>query len=406
MRRAAIVTTLAVPAVLPPLRDAVRTQVEARLGPSSPDLVGARVRQCLERISVSRVFDIEGLWEVLTELEAESLVRNGPKERANEEPPSEVKAESPAGCGVKGLEEEAPAAIEAEPESSPLSSPPSSIVEPEHLRPPKERTEVLDSEDEGNLSSLSPASPASHAGASQPIPTVEEPREPTPAPPAPQENLSEDSNDKFPGIILITHFSTLLNALFGQRDKSAAHESLQQLSSHLRYLSSTLGPLILLLNSTTNAPSNATTSRSTPAASTAPMPPGGNPSDRPLDPTLRSIFNPVPAAHGGHGPDSLALGRRNKPAFGLTFSQFLDLHLLCTRLPRCQADAEALSAPRAVGRGPGQARHNIRYAWVIEVLLDESGYWDVVTGARTDREQRWGAVDWKEGVGVVDAFSG
>jgi hypothetical protein len=354
------------------------------LGSGSAE-VGARVRQCLERISVSRVFDIEGLWEVLTELEAEPPRHSNSGVAEDVHVPTEVSV---------------PPATEAEPELSPLSSPPSSIVEPKLLPiPRKERTEVLDSEDEGDLSSSSPASSASPLAPSQPEPPeppVEEPKEPAPAS-IPDKPTGDDGN--FPGIIFITHFSTLLNALFGQREKSSAHSTLQLLSSHIRYLSSSLGSLVLLLNSTTNTPSNAATSKALSGAPNTPAPPGTRPPERPVDPTLRSIFNPPPPTHTRCGPGSLATTRRNKPAFGLTFSQFLDLHLLCTRLPRSRADAEALFAPKTATVG-----HNVRYAWVVEVLLDESGCWDTATGARTDREQRWGAVDWKEGVRIVDAF--
>ena len=88
---------------------------------------------------------------------------------------------------------------------------------------------------------------------------------------------------------------------------------------------------------------------------------------------------------------------QNKPAFGLTFTQLLDLHLLCTKMPRTRRDA-------MVGGGPA------RHAWAVEVLLDEDGLWDAPDGddeppgQRVDREQRWGAVDVRDGVRIVDAF--
>jgi hypothetical protein len=68
------------------------------------------------------------------------------------------------------------------------------------------------------------------------------------------------------------------------------------------------------------------------------------------------------------------------------FSQFLDVHLLCTTVARERADAE-LEVMRKRGRR----------AWVVEVLLDEMGVWEGETGRRKGREERWGAVD------VVDA---
>ena len=53
----------------------VREQVRAAWPGSESRGAGAveaRVRSCLERVSVSRVFDLEGLWEVLGELEMAS----------------------------------------------------------------------------------------------------------------------------------------------------------------------------------------------------------------------------------------------------------------------------------------------------------------------------------------------
>lgn len=84
------------------------------------------------------------------------------------------------------------------------------------------------------------------------------------------------------------------------------------------------------------------------------------------------------------------------------FTQLLDIHLLCLRLPRTRADAESVFAPR---RTPAVLAEP-RFAWVVEVLLDEIGVWEgLATGRpRLSREQRWGAVDVVDGVKVVDAF--
>lgn len=395
LRRAAIITTLAPQAILPTLRDIIKSQVQSKLGVGHAD-VKARVRECLERISVSRVFDMEGLWEVLSELELEST-----------EEPSPIVGAEPV---VPAEEEEAEeAAAPEEPESSPLSSlsstPPYELPP---LRPTQQiaRTEIMDSEDEGGLSPISP-SPPSETTLLEPAPeTVAPPVSvPTPAPTHEQSSSSE-VDDRTPGVIVITHFSTLLSTLFTQRDKSSAHTTLQLFSSHLRYLARSSGPLIMLLNTTTNAPSNPVSSTATAAGPTTPGT-GGPPakrssSERPMDPTLRSIFNPPPPSHGGYGAGSVALSKKNKPLFGLTFSQFLDLHLLCTRVPRTRADAEAVFAPAAAAAGDSGSGRS-RYAWVVEVLLDESGFW-TPAGERIDREQRWGAVDVKDGVRTVDAF--
>lgn len=398
LRRAAIITTLAPQAILPTLRDIVKSQVQSKLGVGHAD-VKARVRECLERISVSRVFDMEGLWEVLSELELDST----------EEPSPSIGAE----VVVQSEEEEidAPAAPE-EPESSPLSSlsstPPYELPP---LRPTQQiqRTEVMDSEDEGELSPISPSPPSETAlPEPEPAPETIEPPVSAPTPALPHEqSFPSEVDDRTPGVIVITHFFTLLSTLFTQRDKPSAHTTLQLFSSHLRYLARSSGPLIMLLNTTTNVPSNPVSSTATTAA--GPTTPGGgapakrSSSERPMDPTLRSIFNPPPPSHGGYGAGSVALSKKNKPSFGLTFSQFLDLHLLCTRVPRTRADAGAVFAPPAAATAGDFGGTRSRYAWVVEVLLDESGFW-TPAGERIDREQRWGAVDVKDGVRAVDAF--
>lgn len=361
--RIAIITTLAASAILPTLRDVIRCQVETKEGPdlSKPD---AQVKQCLGRISISRIFDMEGLWEVLTELEM-SL-----------EPDPEAKSEN-------RHDEEVQAPVSSQPPgSSPLSplapSPPATTLPPLRTK----RVEVADSEDEDSLSSSEMSSPAASL---QTTPK----RKTKPDLATPPTGTPEKTASRLPDIILITHFSALLTTLFTQRDKQSAHTSLQLLSSHLRYLSRSSGPLIMLLNVTTSP--LATSS----AAAQAPL--EDIQGKRPIDPSLRSIFNPPPPSTAAYGSAGLTLSRRNKPAFGLTFAQFLDLHLLCTRVPRTREDAEAVYAP-----SPRREMRDVRCAWVVEVLSDEAGVWD--TERWRCREQRWGAVDVKDGRMLVDAF--
>jgi hypothetical protein len=224
------------------------------------------------------------------------------------------------------------------------------------------------------------------------------------APPSPSEKEIKDSQDEDdededdgvtskqgPDVIVITHFGLLMTALFTHRSKPSAHETARLLASHLRHLARSLpsAPLILLLNSTASAD---TAARKDATA-------------KPLDPTLRSVFNPPPLP--GYGPPNhhpgQDLSRRNKPTFGLIFSGFLDLHLLCTKVPRTDADVDA-------GEGGGET---VEYATVVEVLLDELGVWPGSKPGETGnthigqkrrfREQRWGAVSVRDGR-VVNAF--
>ncbi|KAK4041752.1 hypothetical protein C8A01DRAFT_14578 [Parachaetomium inaequale] len=335
--RAVVVTTLPAAVLLPKLRGAIVGQLAlAGLEGGMQDLE-SRVGGCLERVSIARVFDVEGLWEVLREVEEVVTAEDGPpKERAT-------------GRG-------------------------------------EQRTEVLDSEDEGGLSSPEPPTPSP--------PQPDAPQNPTHNPTATQPPTTP------PDMILITHTSTLLNALFTGRDKEAAHNTMLLLTSHLHALTrspSHGSPLIMLLNSTTSPP---IPHRGTDDG-TAPATDGGyRPPPKQLDPTLRSIFNTPPPGPPPPAPQAMlnfASGaRRNKPSFGLVFSQMLDLHLLCTRVPRTRADSSVLAA------SPGAA-DGVSYVWAVEVLLDEMGVYDERAGdggcewgvvvRRRCREQRWGVVD-------------
>ncbi|OTA61435.1 hypothetical protein K449DRAFT_434502 [Hypoxylon sp. EC38] len=453
IRRAAIITTLPATAILPTLRDVIRTQVQARLGPTANhrlEEVNAEVRRCLELISVSRVFDVEGLWEVLSELETPpssappaAIVDAGRRNEdgipiRNEEAPLEM-------TGTPGRSTKRPA------EGEDQEAAKSTILPSLRASPIIKRTEVRDSdEDEDEELSLSSSlSPPPQS------PQVPLPSSPPSAPAAPTtismsvSTGEQEDKPHIPDLILITHFSSLLTNLFTRSadNKTSAHTTLQLLSSHLRFLArSSSGPLIMLLNTTTSttssSPSSAsnstttttgTTQTTTTSANTAshnnPTTPATASKPRPLEPTLRSIFNSAPISGARAGRTAVGAGggggganrRQNKPAFGATFAQFLDLHLLCTRVPRTRADAEALFAPAAAAVGVNE----VRYCWVVEILLDVSGVWEwdgngtgqgIVeskgksgqhrTWTRKSREQRWGAVDVRGGVRLVDAFRG
>ncbi|KUI73237.1 hypothetical protein VM1G_08750 [Cytospora mali] len=443
--RAMIITTSSMSALLPVLRDAFKAQLAAH---GEGDVgFDELLKQFLERISISRVFDVFGLWEVLKELDG--LANHGDG-GANQEPPSSQHEEDTRDDEEAlerhhtqvqgGIHGEDTATEAAEPFSSPLSDPPSSLPEefefeanlPRKTQPPGQRIEIADSEDEeGFLSSLSPAKESRSVSveaaksvsrgkppgkqASEKVPFSEQKPD--------VEQSNKEDNPIHPDLILITHISTLISSLFNQREKDTAHQTLQLLSSHLRYLTRSPhhgGPLVIILNSTTSpsdsANSNDTTTTADrlqdPERPPRPTEPGTKTKTKTsesLDPTLRSIFNPPPLRVTGlNYKYDTPLSRRNKPFYGLIFTQLLDQHLLCTRVPKTRADAEAL-----FGRSSQVARGEsvVEYGWVVEVLLDEVGVWEV-NGAeegrpRRSREQRWGAVDVRRdggGVRVVDAF--
>ncbi|KAI1212759.1 uncharacterized protein F4807DRAFT_348668 [Annulohypoxylon truncatum] len=451
-RKATIITTLAPAAILPMLRDVIRVQVQAKFGPAAAHRqqeVNAEVRRCLELISVSRVFDVEGLWEVISEIETPP----------SPSPPSpsvtaSAKEERELGGGVSAMNEVPTLQISGSPRLSSQrpaekvgsEAAPKIPILPSLRSPPRiERTEVGDSEDDEDeeLSLSSSSSPAQKLSTPSPRPPSSHPpipSAPSPSPPAapttssptkaPTPTNKQEEPSHIPDIILITHFSTLLTNLFTRSadNKTGAHTTLQLLSSHLRYLSrSAAGPLIMLLNTTSTTSTSSYSSTTT--TPNAPHPHTTTASKtRSLEPTLRSIFNSGPAKRGGGDGNARRHTYTTKPAFGATFAQFLDLHLLCTRIPRTRSDAETLFAPGGDSNnnsntsiGAGEAR----YSWVVEVLLDELGVWewdnnddgnddggdemDKKDGAMTtwtrrrSREQRWGAVDVRSGVRLVDA---
>ncbi|KAK7420651.1 hypothetical protein QQX98_002646 [Neonectria punicea] len=310
--RGLVITPKPASAIIGGLRDAVRAELKA--GGAAEAEVAARTRAGLERVMLSCVFDLDGLWEVLADLDKPTV-------------------------GGTDEEEEKEEAKEGEEEHNKVV-----VVD-----------EIADSQDEDEDD-------------------YDEPPPPDPQP-QPSSRTTNTNTNTLPDIIVVTHFSSLLTSLFTHREKSAAHSTLQLLGAHLRDLTRNLptSPLVLLLNSTSSS-----SSTSAPFVD----------KKAPLDATLRSIFNPPPPP----GYVVVAHVRRSKPSFGLVFAQLLDLHLLCTRLPRARDDAEA-----AV-RGGG-----VRTAVVVEVLLDEMGLWEGCKGARRDREQRWTVVD-VEGARVKEAF--
>ncbi|KAJ1335961.1 hypothetical protein MN608_02705 [Microdochium nivale] len=526
--RAAVITTLPASAILRPLQSAVRAQVLEKHGSltdpgGQDDEVNAEIGACLGRVSISRVFDIVGLWQVLDEFEASSRTahddgscNNGPPNDDDEdgggnqllgdEAPEERRTEKHTGDSQTGPHHHETDGVIASEEdaSSPLSSPPATQNGPPSpatslppLRPPipVRRAEVFDSEDDedellssppGRTSTKSPELPQrdEEGAAAQPAAAKQGLREArTELPKAASDPPAESSPavaESLPDMILVTHFSTLLSTLFAESgtDRSSAHTTLQLLSSHMRYLARSSGSVVMLLNTTA---AHNDTSRASAAGRGGGAGGGGaalntmNISNRgpaapsrPLDPTLRSIFNPVPIMttimNHSNGDDSTnnsndtayyaaaaaasMLSRRNKPSFGLTFAQFLDVHLLCSRIPRTRGDAEMMVVNRNASIGARQAGYQqqqqqdqnqnqdlfstttttaataaaVEYCWAVEVLLDELGVWllaaeegnspaPLAAGERDEkvnrvnREQRWGAVQVSSETGQIeDAF--
>ncbi|KAK0633200.1 hypothetical protein B0T14DRAFT_575048 [Immersiella caudata] len=317
--RARIVTTLPPVGLLPKLREVVAGEVVERRGVEEvPGGLRAVVYGYFRRVEISRVFDFEGLGDVIGELEGEGT-------------------EDVVDGGERGV--------------------------------------VAEDKDGGG-------------GGEQ---TAPKQTKPTPQKGRPRQN--NPPRTPLPDLILITHTSTLLNTLFTGRDKPTAHEKASLLFSRLHHLTRPPNhgnPLIILLNSTTSpfTPETAAqTSDYLANMARPPMPRETDPSERPrsiIEPTLRSVFGVGSAASMGRGQVQIG-----KPSFGNVFAKMLDVHMLCTRIPR------------VVDGGS---------SWVVEVLLDGLGVYEMEGDGeergvvRRCREQRWGPLE-VDGAGrVVAAF--
>jgi hypothetical protein len=401
-----VVTAQPVTSVLPLLRDVVSAQLaEQDTGHQPPRDRNVQIRKCLERVSISRVFDIEGLWEVLGDLDM-SLDPPAPAPVVPVEgPPTTAAPEPRQNPSVSS------SPLSSPPPSSPLTAPPSSQPrtessaqarwDPRTPSKPDIRTEIADSEDGDDDGSHVPSSADSDAlvGELPALPKADVENSPPKAAEHPKpidQKPKPSTTNASSSIVVIAHFSTLLTSLFTQHDKTAAHSTLQRLSSHLRYLSRNLesSPLILLVNTTTTASSS--------AISDNPQPYKPSKGQKTLNPSLRSIFSPLNPAPspGNSSTDVAAITRKNKPSFGLVFTQLLDMHLLVSRIPRRREDTEALFAPPNQDTVPLE----ISFVWVVEVLLDELGVWEgIPKKSRKSREQRWAALDIRNGRRIVEA---
>ncbi|KAM3500740.1 hypothetical protein MY11210_009469 [Beauveria gryllotalpidicola] len=188
-------------------------------------------------------------------------------------------------------------------------------------------------------------------------------------PPLPEAHGKRSSAMTPPEIIVVTHFSTLLTSLFARREKTAAHQSLALLKARLRWLSRSPGmPLLLLVNSTMEEPS-------TKHEELAPDLNGLAASNKSPDATLRSIFASVRSLHP------------SRPSFGIVFSQFLDLHLLCT-------DMSERASSYSLGEYSALTRIGYRRLGptLVEVLQDNLELYSP-HARECYREQRWAILD-------------
>ncbi|KAG5977224.1 hypothetical protein E4U56_000189 [Claviceps arundinis] len=336
--RALIITPRPAAEVLRSLRESLVAQQRQQQQQTGG---GCSLGHCLERVMLSCVFDMDGLWEVLSDLsdaEADAEPDDSHKEGQRHEMQRQTQTKG------KGKEIQ------------------DSQDEEETLSTPLDDTATTNNNNNDTTNTTT---------------TI--------------------TTNTTPSFILITHFSTLLSGLFAQRERQAAHSTVSLLSARLNYLSRNLppNPLIMILNSVTESPGTTparphqtrtrTRTRNGIQADAKPTKTKLTPSTA-LDSSLQSIFSAPPPLDilGYHYTGNLP--RRLKPSFGLVFTQLLDLHLLCSQVARTRAHDALPGLQDREGDAGGVVT-------VVEVLMDEMGVWQGRRGVRPRREQRWTAVD-------------
>ncbi|RAL59070.1 hypothetical protein DID88_008988 [Monilinia fructigena] len=190
--------------------------------------------------------------------------------------------------------------------------------------------------------------------------------------PPPVETASHVSNDleTNPEILIIDNMHYLISHLFTHSEKTSAHNLLCLLSRALHTLAHTQNILTILHNSTISTKINFTK-------------PGTR---QPPPPAIQSIFTFT----------------AQKPSLGRVFDEFLDLHVMVSKVPKLREDAEVLYGQDE------NLQNEVSHCLVFEVLRDECPVLgkDRALGRRfADREQRWGLFEISiEGTGLVDAF--
>ncbi|KAJ8066784.1 hypothetical protein OCU04_004172 [Sclerotinia nivalis] len=272
------------------------------------------VNAMLELVAISRVFDIEGLWEVLSE------IGRTDDHRSNDEDDQDISKNSPSRKG-KFVEKQA---------EHPLYKLPD---------------EIGDSEEEDIEMSPPPVKPSTS-------------------------NTSTSEAETSPEILVIDNMHYLISHLFTHSEKSSAHNLLSLLSRTLHTLTHTQNILTILHNTTISTKINYT-----------------KPGARQVPPATQSIITST----------------AQKPSLGRIFDDFLDLHIMISKIPKRREDSEVL-----YGQDENFPGHEVNSCFVFEVLRDEC---PVLGGDRDlgrrfgDREQRWGLFEvGNEGMELVDAF--
>lgn len=119
------------------------TSFERRTAAASEEEVSAEVQRCLEMVALSRVFDVEGLWEVLSEVGrlAQNTVttkKQGSKEVVEVMPKDVIRRTNQFGENVVSIPE-----VGDSDEETLISEPPSPFPEETHTHNEEESTEII-----------------------------------------------------------------------------------------------------------------------------------------------------------------------------------------------------------------------------------------------------------------------
>ncbi|OBT68433.1 hypothetical protein VE03_02869 [Pseudogymnoascus sp. 23342-1-I1] len=332
--------------------------------------VEERVNSVLERVGITRVFDVEGLWEVLGEVGG----GNGGVEGGGGAEGGDAKGVVVGKGGMAGDREDEEGGSDGQTEGVDLNAGAREIMDSE------------DDDDDDDLTTQRPPNQGPQPPTKGPISNPHNHRAPAPAIPSRTTPTTE--------IILVDNLTTLITTLFSRTSTPAAHALLTQLSRTLTTLTRSSSLTIFLLNTLVKKSAKA----------------AGNNAQRERE-RQHSVFGGMTAV----------------PSLGVVFDGFVDLHLMCHALPRGREDAEGVYGgerpdeedgdsgtavgERGGGRNGGERGGGggvIRFANVVEVLKDECPQldrWEGVSGDErpgraVNREQRWATFKVVEGVGL------
>ncbi|KAG6017204.1 hypothetical protein E4U43_002122 [Claviceps pusilla] len=341
--KALIITPRPAGEVLRSLRESLAAQMQTTgAADSDADNDGRVLANCLERVMLSCVFDMDGLCEVLSDLDDD--------DNAEAEEEAEAEADN-------------------------------------HQMEIHKTREIQDSQDADEEELLSTVPPP-------------------PPPDDNSKNSKRDrEKDSMPSFILVTHFSTLLGGLFAQRERQAAHTTVSQVGARLGHLSRNLAssPLIMILNSVTETPATVDRTRKSRVHGHAQGP--STTTAAALDPSLQSIFSPplldIPGYNAGNMPRRVKPSFGLVFA-QLLDMHLLCSRVARTGHDGTKTDTDTETGGVASERGNyndnDEERGEIhgsgtRFVTIVEVLMDDMGVWQGRRGPRPSREQRWTAVD-------------